>query len=124
MACVRNSYRMYWDMTDELSELNGIILRSGRILIPTPMRKEMQERIRQGHMGIEKSKRRVRDVLYSPWMDSKIQEKIARCSICQQHQKQNAKEPMIPSQLPSKPWEKVATVLISIVRAVSVWSSV
>ena len=64
-------------------------------------------------MGIEKSKPRARDVLYSPWMDSEIQEKIARCSMCQQHQKQNAKEPMIPSQLPSKPWEKVATELFT-----------
>ena len=46
-------------------------------------------------------------------MSSEIQEKIARCNICQQHQKQNAKEPMIPSQLPSKPWEKVATDLFT-----------
>ena len=41
MACVSNSYRVYWDMRYELSELNGIILRSGRILIPTSVRKEM-----------------------------------------------------------------------------------
>ena len=41
MACVSNSYRAYWDMRYELSELNGIILRSGRILIPTSVRKEM-----------------------------------------------------------------------------------
>ena len=41
MACISNSYRVYWDMRDELSELNGIILRSGRILNPTSMRKEM-----------------------------------------------------------------------------------
>ena len=46
-------------------------------------------------------------------MSSEIQEKIARCNTCQQHQKQNAKEPMIPSQLPSKPWEKVATDLFT-----------
>ena len=41
MACVSNSYRVYWDVRDELSELNGIILRSRRILIPTSVRKEM-----------------------------------------------------------------------------------
>ena len=63
-ACLRNSTRMFWDVRDELTELNGVILRGGRILIPTSMRKEMLERIHQGHMGIEKSKRRARDVLY------------------------------------------------------------
>ena len=67
---------MYWDMRDELSELNGIILRGERILIPTSMRKEMLERIHQGHMGKEKSKRRARDVLHWPGMGSEIQEKI------------------------------------------------
>ena len=46
-----------------------------------------------------------------------IQEKIASCNICQQHQKQNAKEPMIPSQLASKPWEKVATDLFTWVKS-------
>ena len=57
-ACISNSTRMYWDVRDELSELNGIILRGERILISTSMRKEMLERIHQGHMGIEKSKGR------------------------------------------------------------------
>ena len=49
---------MYWDVRDELSELNGIILRGEGILISTSMRKEMLERIHQGLMGIEKSKGR------------------------------------------------------------------
>ena len=57
-ACISNSTRMYWDVRDELSELNGIILRGERILISTSVRKEMLERIHQGHMGIEKSKGR------------------------------------------------------------------
>ena len=46
-------------------------------------------------------------------MSFEIQEKISICSICQQHRTQIAKEPMIPSQLPSKPWEKVATDLFT-----------
>ena len=57
-ACVSNSTHMYWDVRHELSELNGIILRGERILIPISMRKEMLGRIHQGHMGIEESKRR------------------------------------------------------------------
>ena len=64
-------------------------------------------------MGVEKSKRRARDVLYWPGMGSEVQKKIARCSICQHYQKQNVKEPMIPSQLPNRPWEKVATILFT-----------
>ena len=47
-ACLSNSTHMYWDYRDELSELNGIIIRGERILIPTSMRKEMLERTHQG----------------------------------------------------------------------------
>ena len=56
---------MYWDVRDELSELKGTILKGERILVPSFMRKEMLERIHQGHMGIEKSKRQTGDLLYS-----------------------------------------------------------
>lgn len=48
------------------SSINGVILKNDRILVPSSMRKEMLQRIHQGHMGIEKSKRRARDVLYCP----------------------------------------------------------
>ena len=58
------SIQVYWNVRDELSEVEGVILKNDRILIPSSMRKEMLQRIHQGHMGIDKSKRRARDVLY------------------------------------------------------------
>ena len=69
----------------------------------------MLDRSHQGHMGILKSKRLARDVLYWPGMNSQISDKIARCTICLEHQRQNTKEPMIPFRIRSKPWEMVAT---------------
>ena len=78
------------------------------------MRKELLQRIHQGHMGIEKSKRRARDVLYWPGMNSQINGMISRCTICSvEHQRQSTKEPMIPYRIPSKPWEIVATDLFT-----------
>ena len=77
------------------------------------MRKELLQRIHQGHMGIEKSKRRARDVLYWPGMNSQINGMISRCTICLEHERQSTKELMIPSRIPSKPWEIVATDLFT-----------
>ena len=51
------SIQVYWNVRDELSEVEGVILKNDRILVPSSMRKEMLPRIHQGHMGIEKSKR-------------------------------------------------------------------
>ena len=73
----------------------------------------MLEKIHQGHMGIEKSKRRARDTLYWPGMNSQITDKVSRCTICLKHRKKNTREPMIASRVPSKPWEFVATDLFT-----------
>ena len=72
------SIHAYWDVRDELSELNGIVLRGERIAIPPSMGKEMLEKIHQGHMRIEKSKRRARDKLYWPGMNSQITDTVSR----------------------------------------------
>ena len=107
------SIQVYWNVRGELSEVEGVILKNDRILVPSSMRIEMLQRIHQGHMGIEKSKRRARDVLYWPGMNSQISGTISRCTICLEHQRQNTKEPMISSRIPSKNWEMVATDLFT-----------
>jgi len=104
--------QIYWNVRDQLSEVEGV-LKNDRIIVPSSMRKEMLQRIHQGHMGIEKSKRQARDVLYWPGMNSQISDMISSCTICLQHQRQNMKEPMTPSRRPSKPWEIVATDLFT-----------
>ena len=55
-SCLWKSTCIFWDVRDELTELKSVILRGGRFVIPTSMRKEMFERIHQGHMVIEKPK--------------------------------------------------------------------
>ena len=50
------SIQVYWNVRDELSEIEGVILKNDRILVPSFMRKELLQRTHQGHMGIEKSK--------------------------------------------------------------------
>ena len=77
------------------------------------MKKEMLQRIHQGHMEIEKFKRRARDVLYWPGMNSEISDMISRCTICLEHQQQNTKEPVNSSRIPRKTWEIVATDLFT-----------
>ena len=78
--------QIYWNVRDELSEVEGVLLKKDRIIVPSSMRKEMLQRIHQGHMGIGKSKQRARDVLYWPGMNSQISHMISRCTICLQHQ--------------------------------------
>ncbi|CAC5373515.1 unnamed protein product [Mytilus coruscus] len=41
-------------------------------------------------------------------MAAQIEDFISKCSTCQENQKEQTKEPMIESELPERPWSKVA----------------
>jgi hypothetical protein len=45
-------------------------------------------------------------------MASQIEDFISKCSICQEYQKVQSKEPMIETDLPERPWSKVAADII------------
>ena len=75
------------------------------------MRGKVPERIHESHMGIEKSKRRARDIMFCPRMNEQIEAVVSKCKTCQEYQMSNPKEPMVQGTIPSRPWEMVATDL-------------
>ena len=104
---VNGSVREYWNVRDELSVIDDIIFKSDRIVIPTAV-------IHQGHMGVERSKRRANDVLYWPGINSQINDMVSKCTVCPQHRRENTKEKVIPFRIPCHPWELVATDLFKL----------
>ncbi|XP_026054529.1 uncharacterized protein K02A2.6-like [Carassius auratus] len=101
----------YWNHRNEISEIDGLLFKGEKIIIPHALRAEMLERIHTGHMGIERSKQRARDILFWPGMNKQIEEMVERCTTCLERRKSNAKEPMISHQIPERPWQVVATDL-------------
>ena len=51
----------YFNIRDEISVANGLVLKGERIIVPLSMRKEMKQIIHSGHQGIEKCKARARE---------------------------------------------------------------
>ena len=90
---------------------DGVILRGDRIVIPQSLRKAMLEKIHSSHLGITGCLRRARDNVYWPNMTNDIREYISLCPTCRSYETANAKEPMIPHDVPDRPWAKVGTDL-------------
>ena len=102
----------YWDSRDELTVVDGIILKGDRIVIPKTLRTEMMTKLHLGHFGIEKTKRRARDILYWPGMNAQIMDMVSKCEICQRNKNpKQQKEPLINHQIPDGPWQNVAADL-------------
>ena len=101
----------FWNYRDEMSENDGVIMKGDGIVIPSTLRSDMLARIHDSHLGIEKCRRKARDIIFWPKMNEQINDLISKCDICQEFQSSNPKEPMLKSPLPSRPWGSVATDL-------------
>lgn len=99
---------------DELSVLDGVLLKGTRIVVPISMKKQMLKLVHEGHLGIEKCKRRAREVLYWQGMHRDITSLVQNCEVCQRHRYQQTKEPMKPHEKPKEPWGKVGMDLFQL----------
>lgn len=86
---------------------NGLVFLGDRIVVPTNLRKAMLEKLHESHIGITKTKLRARGIFYWPGIDTDIENFISRCRICEKFQPLNSKEPLIPHEVPSLPFEKI-----------------
>ena len=100
--------RPYWNYRDEISRNEGLMFKGDRIIVPHSLRPEILQCIHAAHLGIEKCKARARGAVFWPGINSVIDELVSNCSTCQQHQRSNQREPLIPQEVPERPWATVA----------------
>ncbi|XP_064638300.1 uncharacterized protein K02A2.6-like [Lineus longissimus] len=103
-----HAVREYWAVRDELTITDGIIYRGMRIVVPPTMRKEMLRQLHETHQGINKTKRRGREVMYWAGMAKQIEDMVRDCPECNENQKLLSNEPMIGTKTPELPWMKLA----------------
>jgi hypothetical protein len=99
---VPNDIQDFWNYRDELSEVEGILLKQDKIIIPPNLRVKMLEKIHQNHFGMGKCKRRARDIMFWPRMNEQIETVVSKCDTCQEYQMSNLKEPMVQAPIPSR----------------------
>ncbi|KAK0156179.1 hypothetical protein N1851_000550 [Merluccius polli] len=73
------SIREYVQVKAELSEHNGLVLRGCRIVVPQPMRKEILQKIHQGHQGLAKCRERACSSVWWPGLSTEISSLVTSC---------------------------------------------
>jgi len=106
------SEKHYRNVAVELTEEDGIVLRGNRLVIPRELHSEMLESLYTGHLGISKCRERARQTMWWPGMSTDIKEMISKCDICNVNKPQRI-EPLITSQFPELPWQKLGTDLFT-----------
>ena len=103
----------YWNFRDELAVIDDIIIKGERIVIPKAARHSLLQNLHEGHIGIEKSIQRARSAIFWPGITKDIKEVISTCATCMAHQPSQSKETLLSHDIPTRPWQKVASDLFT-----------
>ena len=90
-----------------VSEDTDIILRRNRIVLPTLLRQRAISIAHEGHQGLVKTKKLLREKVWFPGIDKKVKQMIDQCVICQASGPGSHPEPLQMSPLPPEPWHTV-----------------
>ena len=100
----------YWRVRGELTLCRDLLLRGKRIVVPASLRTETLEKIHSGHQGIQRCLLRITSAVWWPQVKHEIEQLVQNCPTCTKASVPQ-RQPMIASELPTHPWEKVASDL-------------
>ena len=98
--------RPYWNFRDELSVLDGVLLK-GNCIVSKSVRNDVLSQIHEGHMDMSKCRLRAWTSVYWPSINGEIEDIVRQCEMCQLSKPKNQKEPLISAAIPSTHWTKI-----------------
>lgn len=101
----------FFHYRDELTVHDGIVYRADRVVIPQAMRRELKQKLHEGHLGINSCLRRARDAIYWPGMSTEIRQFVETCGTCASDCDKQPAESPVTSDIPERPWQKIASDL-------------
>ena len=103
----------FFDIRDELSVYDGVVIRGEGVVVPLSLRRDMLRRLHYAHSGVVSTLSLARESIYWPGMSSEIKQFIERCKVCRAFDRKQPKETLIPHEVPDRPWAKVGVDLFT-----------
>lgn len=92
---------------NELTDVQGILLRGHKIIIPEALRDKVLNIVHEGHPGMCRMKNRLRHKYWWPGMSKDAESKVANCNSCRLVAMSLPAEPLKRTELPDQPWEHI-----------------
>lgn len=100
--------KKYQPFHEEFSNIDGLLIRGTKVVIPQSLRPRFLELAHEGHPGETVMKRRLRDRVWWPGMDREVESMVVKCEGCRLVSAPAKPEPMIRKALPTGPWIDIA----------------
>lgn len=92
----------------ELYELDGVLMRTDRIVLPKSLQTKAIELAHKGHPGMSAMRRALRTRVWWPAMDREVEEYVKQCMMCVAMSRKDPPPPMKRQPLPKREWECLA----------------
>ena len=83
----------FWCFREELTMLDGLIMKGNRIVVPVSMRPTTLQRLHDAHQGLTSTLQRARRTVYWPKIQDDIKDMVRKCDECQIFGSKKAKSP-------------------------------
>ena len=99
-----------YNIRDELSvsDDHDLVLRAHRLILPLALRQRAIQIAHEGHQGLTKTKRLLREKIWFPGIDSLTKKLLDNCLACQATTIQHPFEPLRMTALPPAPWQQLS----------------
>ena len=105
---VKGLLSLYYQYKSEFNMIGDILLMGVRVVIPSSIRLEVLDSLHEGHQGMVKCKALAKHSIWWPGIGRDIEELVRNCRKCA-IRNNNRPEPLIPTSLPERPWQYLAT---------------
>ena len=105
--------KAYWSEKAVLTVHDGLLLKGSRLVIPTKMHSSVLKALHEGHQGMTRCRERAKETVWWPGLSHELNELVTNCTTCIKERK-NPVEPLLPSDLPERPWQKVGADLFTL----------
>ncbi|KAF4530831.1 hypothetical protein B566_EDAN015997, partial [Ephemera danica] len=92
----------------ELCTYGNLVLRGTRIFLPESVRHRVMCLAHEGHMGVVRTKQRLRSKVWWPSMDKDVEVFCRKCHGCQIVGQPDPPEPLSMTELSNRPWQYLA----------------
>ena len=110
---VKGVIKWYHQFSGKLSVQQGLLLKGTMLVIPTTLHLDILDKLHEGPLGITKCCEGAKRSAWWPGLSKQLEDMIQNCDICIK-ERSNKAEPLIPSVLPDRPWQKICTDLFEL----------
>lgn len=101
--------KIFKTLKDQLSiSTNGLIIKDRQLIIPDKLQECVIKTAHEGHIGIAKTKALLREHVWFPNLNKKVEDSVNKCLACQATVKQDKRQEIHHSELPPEPWNYIA----------------